>query len=331
MKPLNLLAIILASVLIVSLVIILANKEVLMPEPEKPQAFLSIREVDVRPVKVTSAEIEVNVSAYIDHYGGKTRDAVMLIRATSRDTGFLTTQVSAPIDAGESKNGETLLVSQKLKVERKGGYDLKILLFDSGSIRDSGSVNIRGLEALTPFSKMSGIVLNNIDFTVGSVSAGKVSIKSDMYLENNGPEASENLKIIVKAREGASNLLADKTSTETGVIPSEATIIKSVQLTVPDEYNYMVVAELWKQEVLINSWEKPVLLAPTKTIPNASIEKKVEIEVSKFVREGETRDAAKPPEAGASQQTRKTEPGFEALAAIAAMIAIVLAISCNIN
>ena len=142
------------------------------------------------------------------------------------------------------------------------------------------------MSALTPMSKRSGVILSNIDFTVSNVSTGKVSIKSDIYLENKGPQSSENLKVTVKAREATSNLLADKTGTETGVIANETTTVKSVVLAVPEGYNYMVVVEIWSWYTLINRWEKPVLLAPTKTVPKESVEKTMNIEVSKFMREG---------------------------------------------
>ncbi|MFA4934261.1 MAG: hypothetical protein WC568_00330 [Candidatus Methanoperedens sp.] len=329
MKPGYLLTIILVSVLILSFAVVLLKGDVLQPEPPeyKQPSSLSIRDVDVKPVEVTSSMIEVNVTAYINHYGGKTKNATMLIRAISSGTRLLETQVSAPIPETGSELEKTVAVSTNLKVERNGGYELNILLFDNGSIRDSGSVSISGLNALTPQSKRSGVVLNNIDFTVSGVSAGKVSIKSDIYLENKAQDASENLKMTVKAREAASNLLADKTVTETGVIASETTAVKSVQLAVPDEYNYMVVVELWRGDTLINSWEKPVLLAPTKTVPKESVEKKVNIEVSKFVREGGVSEAMSkeggyypaptPAYAGAPK-----EPGFEIFAAIAAILAV---------
>lgn len=329
MKPAHLLTLVLASVLILSFAIVLLKVDVLQPEPDyKPPSRLSIREVDVKPVEVTSTLIEVNVTAYINHGGSKTRNASMLIRAISSDTGLLGTQVSAPVPEAESDSEKTLAVSQSLKVERNGGYELKILLFDNGSITDSGSVNIRGLNALTPQSKRSGVVLNNIDFTVSSVSAGKVSIKSDIYLENKGQDASENLKMIIKAREAASNLLADKTDAETGRIATETTAVKSVQLVVPEGYNYMVVVDLWRGDTLLSSWEKSVLLAPTKTVPRESVEKKVNIEVSKFVREGAPSGVM--PEAGIGAYPAPTyartvmpkEPGFEIFAAISVLLAV---------
>jgi hypothetical protein len=332
MKPVNLLTIVLASVLILSFAIVFLKSDVLQPEPPPwvPPSTLSIRDVDVKPVEVTSAQIEVNVTAYINHDGGKTQNASMLIRAISGDTGLLETQVSAPIPQIESDMEKTLAVSTNLTIERNSGNEnLNILLFDNGTIIDSGSVSISGLNALTPESKRSGVVLSNIDFTVSNVSAGRVSIESDIYLENKGPDASENLKMIVKAREAASNLLADKTNTETGAIASEATAVKSVQLVVPDGYNYMVVVELWRGDTMINSWEKPVLLAPTKTIPKESTEKNVNIEVSKFVREGGV--SGMPPGAAypypmapqaAGTAVPKAQPGFEIFAAVSALLIV---------
>ncbi len=325
MKPGYLLTIILASVLILSFAVALKSDVLQTDVYYKPSSYLSIREVDVKPLEVTSAQIELNVTAYIDHSGGKTKNATMLIRAISSDTGLLGTQVFSPVPETDSE--KTLAVSQRLKVERNGGYDLKILVFDNDSIRDSGSVNVRGLNALTPQSKRSGVVLNNIDFTVSSLAAGKVSIKSDIYLENRGQEASENLKMILKAREASSNLLADKTGTETDAIASETTSVKSVQLVVPDDYNYMVVVELWRGDTLIKSWEKPVLLAPTKTVPRESMEKKVDLEVSKFVREGGVTGAV--PEKGGMYYPAATpapaygapkEPGFEVFGAVLALL-----------
>ncbi|NJD52795.1 MAG: hypothetical protein FIB07_08010 [Candidatus Methanoperedens sp.] len=326
MKPGYILSIILASMLILSFAIVLINKDVLQKDtPWIPPSSVSIRDVDVKPVEVTSARIELNVTAYINHNGGKTRNASMLIKAINSDTRLLETQVSAPIPETESDIEKTLSVSTSLNVERNGGYELNILLYDNGTIRDSGTVSIRGLNALTPESKRSGVTLNNIDFTVGGVSAGKVSIKSDIYLENRGPDISENLKMTVKAREATSNLIADKTNAETGAIVNETTAVRSVQLVVPDEYNYMVVVELWRGDTMINTWEKPVLLAPTKTVPKESVEKKTNIEVSKFVRESADgqREEGKPyPTPAPAYSEAPKEPGFEIFAAISALLVV---------
>lgn len=324
MRSENVLAALLAVILIVSLAIVLINSDALVREYDyKPPATFSIREVDVRPVEVTSALIDVNITAYIYHGEGKANNATMLIRAIDSSTGLLETESSAPIP--ESDNDKTVTASERLKVERNGNYDLKILLYDNGSIRDSGMVSIRGINALTPAAKISGVLLNNIDFVITGSSAGRVSVRSDAYLENRGASPSDNLNMVVKARQAESNILADKRSTETGIIASEATAVRSVQLDVPEGYNYMMVVELWKGDVMINTWENALMLAPTKSVPKESVEKKMNIEVSKFVREGGVSPGAVPmmTQAPSYAPTPKMEPGFEVMGAIAVLIIVI--------
>jgi hypothetical protein len=314
---------------IISFAILLTQKDVFSNIQEnlyKEPPYLNIREVDVKPFEITSSFVNINITAYINHRGGKTNNASMVIRAIDSSTGLLNVQASTPFETSSENVEKTMTVFQNLKIDKNGNYNLKILLFDNGSILDSGSVNVQGINILTPESKKSGITMSNIDFNIGGVSSGKVMVRPDIYLENTGSESSDNLKLIIKARQAESNILADKTNAETGSIGSEKTSIKEVQLTVPDEYNYMVVVELWKDDTMINSWEKPLLLAPTKTVPKESQEKKVNIEVSQFVREtgavpGVTSMvAATPPQYAGQSKT----PGFEIFGSILAFLIVLI-------
>ncbi len=323
MKSENALAILLAGILVVSLAIVLINNDALYQgyKYEPPDASFAIRDVDVKPVEVTSAQIEVNVTAYIDRGDGKIGNPTMQIRVINSDTRLLETEGFAQIP--ESDRGKTVTASKRLKVERNGNYELNILIYNNESIKDSGAVAIKGLSALTPEAKMSSIMLNNIDFVIIGASAGRVSVRSDVYLENRGASPSDNLNMVVKARQAESNILADKRSVETGVIASEATAVKSVQLDVPEGYNYMMVVELWRGDVMINTWEKALMLAPTKTVPKESVEKKMNIEVSKFVRESGASPLPVMTQAPSYASTPKVEPGFEIIAAITSLILVI--------
>ena len=325
--------ILLASILIISLLILVIGRDVIFVQQQeyKPSSYLTIREVDVKPLDITDSFVDINITAYLNHAGGKTNNASMIVRAINRDAGLLINQGSTSIP--ETEFDKTILAHQNLRIDRDKNYELRIFLFDNGSVQDSGTINVQGISTLTPKSKDNKIVLNNIDFIISGVDASRVSINPDIYLENTGPEISKNLKLIVKAREADSNLLADKTTSETGEIKSEATIIKTVQLKVPDKYNYMIVVELWNDDILTNSWEKPVLLAPTKTMPKESQEKKVNIEVSKFVREGQMDTkmpvpTSTPPPGYAPDMGNvpgvKKEPGFEITIGIIAILSVLI-------
>lgn len=326
--------ILLASILIISLLILVVGRDVIFipdQKPYEPPSYLTIREVDVKPLDITDSFVDINITAYLNHVGGNTNNASMVIRAINRDAGLLISQGSTSIP--ETEFDKTILVNQNLRIDRDKNYELRIFLFDNGSVQDSGAINVQGLSVLTPKSKDNKIVMNNIDFIVGGVDASRVSINPDIYLENIGVDISKNLKLIVKAREADSNLLADKTTSDTGEIKSEATVIKTVQLKVPDKYNYMVVVELWNDDILTNAWERPVLLAPTKTLPKESQEKKVNIEVSKFVREGQmetripvptsTPSPGYAPDMGNVPGVKK-EPGFEIIIGIVAILSVLI-------
>ncbi len=323
--------ILLALIIVISFVVILTQNGVWMQTgPIKEPTYLSIREIDIIPENITSSYAIINITAYINYRGSETENASMVIRAIDSNTKLLNSQVSATIpETKEETIEKTMKVSQNLKVDKNADYDLKILLFNNGSVLDSGSVSISGISLLIPESKNYPVNMKNMDFIIGGVSAGRVTIKPNIYLENTGASSSENLKILVKAREADSNILADRTSTETGAIDSEKTVIKEVQLNVPDGYNYMIVAELWKNDTLVNSWERPILLAPTKTIPKESQEKKVNIEVGQFVREGGQPPVAGVvptaigPEVAPATQTPK-EPGFEMIGAIIAILLVLI-------
>ncbi len=323
--------ILLVSILIVSLLILVVGRDVIFipdQKPYLPPSYLTIREVDVKPLDITDSFVDMDITAYLNHVGGKTNNASMIVRAINRDAGLLVSHGSTPIP--ETEFDRTILAHQNLRIDRDKNYELRIFLFDNGSVQDSGTINVQGLSILTPKSKDNKIVLNNIDFIVSGVDASRISINPDIYLENTGPEISKNLKLIVKAREADSNLLADKTTSETGEIKSEATVIKTVQLKVPDKYNYMVVVELWNDDILTNSWERPVLLAPTKTLPKESQEKKVNIEVSKFVREGQIGVAmpvptyTQPPSYAPGMGGEAKAPGFEILVGVIAISLVLI-------
>lgn len=322
----NIYIILLIILAVISFAILLTQEDVfsnIQSNLYKEPPYLNIREVDVKPFEITSSFVNINITAYINHRGGKTNNASMIIRAIDSSTGLLNSQASTPFETDPENVEKTMTVFQNLKIEKTGNYNLKILLFDNGSILDSGSVKIEGINILTPESKKSGITMSNIDFNIGNVSSGKVIVKPDIYLENTGSESSNNLKLIVKARQAESNILADKTNAETGSIGSEKTSIKEVQLTVPDGYNYMVIVELWKDDTMINSWEKPLLLAPTKIVPNESQEKKVNIEVSQFVRETGAVPGVAPGLTPMATPTPRA-PGFEIIGAILAILIVLM-------
>ncbi|MDD5503495.1 MAG: hypothetical protein PHH26_08575 [Candidatus Thermoplasmatota archaeon] len=325
MKQIHLLAGVLAFVVVFSLVFVLVVKDSINPEVaeyiyEDP-SYISIREVDVKPLTITNAKAELNITAYLNHYGGKTRGAYILTRAIATETGLLMSEVSAQMP--ETGGTKTVSISHILSVDRNSNYEMRILVFDRGAIADSGSVMIYGLSAITPESKISGIDLKKVDFTATGFSEGKAQIKAEIYLENVDSGISQSFTMVVKAREYYSGLIADDASIETGEIERDETVVKSVELLVPQDYNYILGIELWNGKVLMDTWEKAMPLSPTRVLPNGTIETKTGLDVSKFVREGGG-EPVYPDPGSKDSRSAPAVPGFEAAGAAAAVAVAVL-------
>lgn len=307
-------------VIIVVAVGVLALGDDVLQTPGEERGYMRIRAVDVRPVEITPGEAVFNVTTYIDHYGGQTRNGSISLRAIDTSTGLLATQTNIPLPSVEGES--TITAMGTLRVERENGYNLKIMVFDGDRIVETGSVGVKGLGALVPDTHKTGLEVSAIDFIAENTTGGRVRLQTDIYLYNRGANVSESLPLLVKVREANSNLLAQQVWLETGRVESGTTVIKNTSLVVPDEYNYVVEAILWKDRAIVGQWEHTVKLAPTKTMPEDITEKEVDLEVGDFVQDDEDHRPI-PQQAREEGPIATPTPGFTALAAAGALAVIV--------
>jgi len=93
------------------------------------ESRLRIGDVDISPERVTSTEVVLNVTTYIENYGdGGSGDVKLLLKAFDSASGLLVSQTTT--SAGSVRKGKTLPVSQLINVEREGGYRIDVVLFE---------------------------------------------------------------------------------------------------------------------------------------------------------------------------------------------------------
>jgi hypothetical protein len=177
---------------------------------------------------------------------------------------------------------------------------------------------IYNLGDLKPDVQDIGIGFSEIDFIVRGVDNGRVVIQNDIYLTNEGTGVSGDYEMLIKAREMDARLVVDKVWTRTGKIEPEATIIKSVNLTVPDQYNYAVEVIIWDNDTIVKRGEDYVQLNPAVEIEKGSTIETKQIETSEFVVEEPL------PEAYESPGLVAEEPGFGILLAIASILLVAI-------
>lgn len=245
------------------------------------ESYYNIKDMDISADRAGTSFVDLNVTTYVEKYQGDTeKNASLLLKVYSRESGLLETQEK--IELGRLEKGETKAVSQSLSLPKTGGYDIRSVLFEEDTQKGSGEINVYNLDFLPADVQDIGLEISEMDFRVRKVEDGKVLIESDIYLTNEGKKTSRDLRMLVKVRELDAGLLADKVWTRTGEIKPETTVIRSVNLTMPDQYNYAVEVLIWNNDTIVRRGEDYIQLNPKVEVKDKTSTETKKIQTSEF-------------------------------------------------
>jgi hypothetical protein len=286
---------------------------------------LSVTNLEIVPGQIKTSTIELFVTTYIKNSDDGTaakisKNTSLLLKATSLDRDFLVNQSTAFI--GKIASGKTVNVTMILTLPKKGGYSLEATIFEEGKEMDRGYRTVSNLDSLPADSKAISLRIDGIDFLVRKAAEEKVVIQSDIYVTNFGAKASQDYKLMIKATDIDSKLVADKQWSYTGIILPDETAIRSVNLTVPDSYNYVVDVLIWSNSTIVGQGQDYVQLNATTMLGEKERLAARGTKTGAFVNE---EAAAEPAEMGVSKfenasmaaQPIREQPDFLALTAVA--------------
>jgi len=270
---------------------------------------LGIADIDISKDRVASANVLLNVTTYIENRGDRSGDARLLLKAFDLESGLLVDQETVTV--GSILKRKTKSASQVVKVDRDGGYRIEVVLFEDEQRVDQRTMKISGIGDLTPNVYDIGLRIPEMDFLVKNVTGSRVTIGVDLYLTNEGDITSDDFQVLIKAREVDAGLLADKTWISTGVIKKETTVIRSADIVVPDDYNYIVEALIWKNDTIVARGQGVVQLNPRRYIPEKEKVISEDIDVEDFM---------SPRIAYESEGMKEKAPGFTTLMLLMVLI-----------
>ncbi len=282
------------------------------------ESRLRITNMDISAKEVKSAFVDLDVTTYVENFhGDSSKNTSLLLKAFSTRTGLL--EVQTQDDIGIIDKGDTVTITQSLKLQKEGGYRIVAVLFEEDKRKNTGEITIYSLENLPADVQDIGIEVAGMDFLVREVDGGRVVIQTDLYLTNEGTAASGDYQMLIKAREMDARLLADKEWMQTGSIKPETTVIRSLNLTVPNHYNYVVEVLIWSNDTIVKRGEDYVQLKPQMTIDVGTQVETKHIETSDFIVPEEVRD-----EVWYGDAPMEETPGFGILLGIVAILSVVL-------
>ncbi|WP_128476208.1 DUF7490 domain-containing protein [Halorussus pelagicus] len=283
---------------------------------------LDIQEVSIAPTAVSGGTATLQVDTRLEHWGGESENVTVRVRAVGLESGLVETTTETAVEPISGEREVSVL--QNLSVERAGGYRVETAVYRDGARIADGSTEVRGVGTLTPayartdvrFHWQSGDGFPPIEYTVRNAENDRATLDVSTFLTNEGDADSEELRVVVTARQADSNVVANRTEVEVGTIRPGRTATPSVELTVPDEYNYYLDAVLWKDGVIVGTARSVANLNPTETVRTNETVREVGIKVSDF-EDGDTNRGAR--ETTASSDADGSVPGFGVGVAVAAL------------
>jgi len=299
------------------------------PSEERPvrPGPVDIADMEIAAGDVTGDTVTLNVETRLSHRGPPARNVSLRVQAADTESGLVET--TRTVSVGNLTEEREVAVPTNLTVEREGGYRIRAVLYRDGQRIDSGSRELRGLEALQPPYARSDVrfasadALPPVSFSVAESGEERTTLALQLALTNEGDERPENLRITVTLRQADSNIVANRTSVSVGSIRPGRTATVETRLAVPAGYNYYIDAVLWKDGVIVDSARGAANLDPSETISVNETRREVELEVGDFTR-GEDEEGGRPVPEATGQPTAGGGPGFGVGVAVVAMLTAAL-------
>lgn len=297
-------------------------------EPLRPD-HLEIRETSIAPGAVTGETATLQVETRLTHRGGPSENVTVLLRAIDAESGMRA--ATHEIDVDTIRGERETAVTGDITVPREGGYRIESIVFRNGTRVAEGGKQVAGVGTLKPTYADSpvefhrydgGAELPAIEYSIREVRNNRTTLSVSTHLTNTGDAPAGDLRLVLKARQSDSNVVAAEKSVDVGRIRPGRTASPTASVTVPDGYNYYLDAVLWKDGVIVGTARDVANLDPTETLSANTTTRETGFTASDFETETNpraTKDGYEEAGDGGRAVNDGGQPGFGIAAALVAL------------
>ncbi|SFS07344.1 PGF-CTERM protein [Halomicrobium zhouii] len=282
----------------------------------------------IQPVDVSGRTATLQVETRIRHWGGVGENVTVAVRAVDSKSGLLEDRTETDLGAIEGER-ETP-VRTNLTVARQGGYHVETFVFEDSVTEAEHRRSISGVEALKPAYARSPVEFHDygggesgkptIDKRIEAVEDGTATLELTPHLTNQGDDTAGDVTLVVTARQADSHVVAGQAQTDVGSIRPGRTARPTVELTVPEEYNYWLDATLLKDGVVVDTISEPANLDPQETLEEDERQTEVTFDAGDFT--GTERDHSQ--DRSSETPTGSSGPGFGTAIALVGLVGAAL-------
>ena len=224
---------------------------------------LTINKVDIKADIIDDDMVQLGIITYVSNSGQTSGEVDIQTKAYNLKTNLL--MADEKISMGKIGKDRTQNGTVNLEVPLTGNYRIEVTLYEDGGQITSGQGTISGLESLLTSPKHSYINIRDVDVTMISKSETTTTLKVTTFLDNYGRSDSAPLTTLVKLRDADTNLIGNSGNINVGVVKSDTTVVKDIELEVPKDRDYRVEVMIFENDRIITEYGVSFFMAPKST------------------------------------------------------------------
>jgi PGF-CTERM protein len=240
----------------------------------EPAGHVSLTEITISADEVTGGTATLAVDTHLEHRGDPAENVTVVHRATDTGTGLVENTTKRSVRTLDD-DGE-IVVSDRVSIPRESSYEIETFVYRDGTRTESASRSVDGVDALTPayadtdveFHRFGGSAGGSladvpaIGYSIASTTDDTATLEVDSYLTNTGDDTESDLELEVSARQADSNVVADTATVDLSAIDPGKTALPTVELEVPQDYDYYLDAVLWRDGTIVGTNRAVANLGP---------------------------------------------------------------------
>lgn len=295
---------------------------------DTPDGDVDIEELSISADQVGGERLDLVTDARLEHWGGDSENVTVEFRAVGMNSGLV--EARETVEVGTVTEERELSVTQALRVQRGGDYRINVIVYRDGQRTATGGKSVRGTGALTPgypdspvqFHRFTRHDLPVVEYSIQDSTDDRATLSVETYLTNSGSVDADDLRVVVKARQVESGIVATEQEVDIDAVGPSETARPQAELTVPSQYNYYLDAILWKDGVIVDTARAGASLDPTERVPANVSERDVELQIGDFEPGADSPDPPDREEEGTPTPTADGGgPGFGVIGALVALVA----------
>lgn len=297
------------------------------PSEDVRRSHLDMRQPYVEASDINGETVTLSLSNRLEHRGGTAENVTVETRAIDTETGLVTTTERQSL--GDISGDRDVPFTTTVTVERAGGYRIETAVYADQRRQTGHRGTVSNLAALEPPESQSAVGFHDFDnentpleaiaYRIERVRNNRTTLNVTAYLTNTGDDPAGGVELRLRARQADSNVIADTGTVRVAEIQPGRTATVSTELTVPDGYDYWLDGVLSSDGVIVATESSVADLDPTAELEPDVERTETGFQSGDFAEEPEEREM----EAAATEVSGGSGPGFTAVGAVTALLAVI--------